>query len=116
MEKVPYALRSDSKNKKNDNRFTEELFAVLIAFIFIFNAFNNIAQIGTSAKFRPTLLGQGCKCEWNRTEVIESNEAKITKGRCQFQLMLRITIEKKRLRLYLSTIPTYNSHFNSHLN
>ena len=67
------------------------MFAVLIAFIFIFNAFNNIAQIGTSAKFRPTLLGQGCKCEWNRTEDMElSTEAKITKGRCQFQPMLNL--------------------------
>lgn len=47
------------------DRFTEELFATLIAFIFIFNACNNIANIGSNKKFAPsTSIGIiGCQCE-----------------------------------------------------
>ena len=49
-------------------RFTEELFATLIAFIFIINAFENIAVVGLSTKFAPTTLQLDCKCvDYNET-------------------------------------------------
>lgn len=46
-------------------RFTEELFATLIAFIFIFNAFKNVGHIGQDRKFMPSFnLGEvPCSCE-----------------------------------------------------
>lgn len=47
------------------HRFTEELFATLIAFIFIFNAFKNISEIGQVHKFAPSGLGIGCQCKIN---------------------------------------------------
>ena len=51
-------------------RFTEELFATLIAFIFIFNAFRNLVHIGTDNKFAPsTLTVIGCHCIQNDTVI-----------------------------------------------
>jgi sodium bicarbonate transporter 10 len=44
-------------------RFTEELFATLIAFIFIFNSFKNLMDIGKSEKFSPITLDIDCACE-----------------------------------------------------
>ena len=43
-------------------RFTEELFAALIALIFIVNAFENIAVIGYTTKFAPETFQLDCKC------------------------------------------------------
>ena len=43
-------------------RFTEELFAALIALIFIVNAFENIAVIGYATKFAPETFQLNCKC------------------------------------------------------
>ena len=43
-------------------RFTEELFAALIALIFIVNAFENIAVIGYTTKFAPETFQLNCKC------------------------------------------------------
>ena len=43
-------------------RYTEELFATLIAFIFIFNAFKNVSEIGNQIKFAPTTLDLSCPC------------------------------------------------------
>ena len=41
----------------------------MIAFIFIFNAFKNLAHIGTHNKFAPaTLAVVGCQCVPNNTE------------------------------------------------
>ncbi len=60
-------------------RFTEELFATLIAFIFIFNAFKNVGEIGQDHKFAPvTNFGVGCQCEDPQT-VVHSN---MTKAEC----------------------------------
>lgn len=44
------------------NRFTEELFATLVAFIFIFNAFKSLIDIGMDYKFSPASLGISCQC------------------------------------------------------
>ncbi len=44
-------------------RFTEELFATLIAFIFIFNSFKNLFGIVKSHKFAPATLDVDCMCE-----------------------------------------------------
>ena len=55
-----------------DFRFTEELFATLIAFIFIFNAFKNLVHIGTDNKFAPsTLTVIGCHCIQNDTIIAQ---------------------------------------------
>ena len=43
-------------------RYTEEIFATLIAFIFIFNAFKNMSQIGHDNKFAPTTMSISCGC------------------------------------------------------
>ena len=68
------------------HRFTEELFATLIAFIFIFNAFKNLVHIGSDNKFAPsTLAVVGCKCMPNDTGS-EENDAfewnNVTKVEC----------------------------------
>ena len=46
-------------------RFTEELFAVLIAFIFIFNAVQNLFKVAMEEQFVPkTSLDEiGCSCK-----------------------------------------------------
>ena len=68
------------------SRFTEELFATLIAFIFIFNAFKNLAHIGTDNKFAPeTLAVVGCKCMPNETYSEENDTSEwnnVTKVEC----------------------------------
>ena len=68
-------------------RFTEELFATLIAFIFIFNAFKNLAHIGTNNKFSPTTLAVvGCECIPNNTEAedgqIDFDWKNVTRDQC----------------------------------
>ena len=69
-----------------DFRFTEELFATLIAFIFIFNAFKNLASIGTHNKFAPTSLAVvGCQCSPNDSlsnEQDDFNWNNLTKDDC----------------------------------
>lgn len=60
-----------SLSKFSLNRFTEELFATLIAFIFIFNAFKNVADIGSKTKFVPTTDDLSCYCDGNDTERLE---------------------------------------------
>ena len=69
------------------SRFTEELFATLIAFIFIFNAFKNLAHIGTDNKFSPaTLAVVGCECIPNNTDTetskLDFDWKNITKDEC----------------------------------
>ena len=44
-------------------RFTEELFATLIAFIFIFNACKNILKIGQDVQFAPSTFSVDCGCQ-----------------------------------------------------
>ena len=53
------------------DRFTEELFAVLIAFIFIFNAVQNLFKVAMEEQFVPkSILGEiGCSCENLTTEI-----------------------------------------------
>ena len=67
-------------------RFTEELFATLIAFIFIFNAFKNLVHIGTENKFAPTsLMVVGCQCVSNNTISDKINDVdwnNVTKNEC----------------------------------
>ncbi len=62
-------------------RFTEELFATLIAFIFIFNAFKNISEIRHVQKFAPSnIIGEvGCQCLTDQDEVDQN----VTKETCQ---------------------------------
>ena len=52
------------------HRFTEELFAVLIAFIFIFNAVQNLFKVAMEEQFVPkTTLGEiGCSCKYFASE------------------------------------------------
>ena len=69
------------------SRFTEELFATLIAFIFIFNAFKNLAHIGTDNKFSPaTLAVVGCECIPNKTDTenskLDFDWKNVTKDEC----------------------------------
>ena len=61
-------------------RFTEELFATLIAFIFIFNAVKNIAQIGQVQKFSPSTLGVVCECEVDNEDKVDYSN--LTKEEC----------------------------------
>ena len=67
-------------------RFTEELFATLIAFIFIFNAFKNLTHIGTNNKFSPASLAVvGCQCMPNDTGSEENDSFEwnnVTKDEC----------------------------------
>ena len=42
--------------------FTEELFATLIAFIFIYNALNNVYSISNDYKFQPNSTDLSCTC------------------------------------------------------
>ena len=60
------------------DRYTEELFATLIAFIFIFNAFKNVSSIGSENKFAPTTLDISCKCNLSSGE----EAFNITKTEC----------------------------------
>ena len=60
------------------DRYTEELFATLIAFIFIFNAFKNVSSIGSENKFAPTTLDISCKCNLSSGEEAYN----ITKTEC----------------------------------
>ena len=81
-------------------RFTEELFATLIAFIFIFNAFKNVFYIGKEYEFKPsTPLGEiGCSClepdnltdetpwldNYTKIECIENNGTLAGQG-CEYE-------------------------------
>ena len=79
------------------SRFTEELFAVLIAFIFIFNAFRSIAQIGTDNIFMPNRLGQGCKLDKYDTDVFKFN---VSMDQCQLQNGTTIDYDMIGKKLY----------------
>jgi len=59
-------------------RYTEELFATLIAFIFIVNAFKNVSKIGSKNKFAPTTLDISCACNLSSGNVPYN----ITKTEC----------------------------------
>ena len=59
-------------------RFTEELFATLIAFIFIFNACKEILRIGQTSTFAPN-IGIECGCKLNSSQELEYN---LTKNAC----------------------------------
>ena len=68
-------------------RFTEELFATLIAFIFIFNAFKNIFKISEKNKFTPSSNDLSCECVGNNTERLEyynvSSFDNVTRDKCK---------------------------------
>ena len=55
-------------------RYTEEIFATLIAFIFIFNAFKNMSQIGHDNKFAPTTMNISCGCHINKNMQFDGDD------------------------------------------
>ena len=64
-------------------RYTEEIFATLIAFIFIFNAFKNMSQIGHDNKFAPTTMNISCGCHINKSMELDGDDLyNLTKRQC----------------------------------